>query len=304
MSIIATSRKYAARSSTRHILWSYIFIGPAIIALFIFWVYPIARSVMLGFGEIDFHTASVDWVGFENFEKAFNDKVFYRSLINSAFYTLGTVPPLLFMILVLAQLIVRLRRSIFQTFFKSAFYLPSVASVAVIALVWKWLYEPGIGLLNYLLSLVGMEPVIWLANPHIALWSLVVMEIATGAGAGIILTTAAMGGIPKELYESARIDGANVWHEFWHVTIPLVKPTIVYLTIILAISSFQVFGPVLLMTRGGPAHATSTISYYIYSRAFEFLQFGSASAMAVVLLVILVIIAAIQYRALRSDFEY
>jgi multiple sugar transport system permease protein len=191
-----------------------------------------------------------------------------------------------------------------QTFFKAAFYLPGVTSIAVLALIWKWLFNPVIGLFNVLLGAFGLPAQQWLGSPDLALPSLMFMALAAGHGAGIVLLTAAMGSIPPELYDAARIDGARERDELRYVTLPLLRPTLLYLLIIGTIGSLQLFGPVYLMTGGGPDHGTTTAVYYIYEQAFEEFQFGYASAMALVFMLILVGISFFQYRAFSADLEY
>lgn len=271
--------------------------------LAIFWVYPVLRSVMLGFADLNLRTGQADFVGLANFQASFASSLFWLALKNTAEYTLVVVPVAMIVAVVLSALIYQLT-SAWQTFFKSAYYLPGVTSVAVLALIWKWLFNPVIGLLNYLLGLLGMPAQQWLGSPDLALPSLMLMALAGGQGAGIVLLTAAMGSISQELYDAARIDGADGRAEFWNITLPLLRPTLLYLLIIATISSLQLFGPVYLMTNGGPDHGTTTIVYYIYDQAFEQFQFGYASAMALIFMLILVAISMVQYTALSGDVEY
>jgi len=271
--------------------------------LAVFWVYPVLRSVMLGFADLNLRTGEANFVGLANFQASFASPLFWLALENTAEYTLVVVPIAMAFAVVLSVLIYRLA-SPWQTFFKSAYYLPGVTSVAVLALIWKWLFNPVIGLLNYLLTLVGVPAQQWLGSPYLALPSLMLMALVGGQGAGIVLLTAAMGSIPQELYDAARIDGAHGRAEFWHITLPLLRPTLLYLLIIATIGSLQLFGPVYLMTNGGPDHATTTIVYYIYDQAFQQFQFGYASAMALIFMVILVAISFAQYTALSGDVEY
>lgn len=283
--------------------WCYFFVSPAILFLGIFWAYPVARSLMLAFMQLNLRTGETTFVGIQNFRDSLANPIFGLAIRNTATYTLIVVPVGLLTTIALAGLVFRLR-SRSQTFYKSAFYLPGVTSIAVLALIWKWLFNPTIGLLNYLLGLVGLPPRLWLGDPDLALASLMFMALAGGHGAGVVLLTAAMGAIPQSLYDAARIDGANPIQEFVSVTVPLLRPTILYLLVISTIASFELFGPVYLMTSGGPNHATTTIVYYIYEQAFELFQFGYASAMAFLFMLALVTIAFIQYRLLSTDVEY
>src|SRR5262249_40356129 len=151
-----------------------------------------------------------------------------------------------------------------QLFFKSAYYLPGVTSAVVLALVWQYMFDPAYGLLNYLLSLAGRPGLQWLADYRTAPPSLIPIALVRGPGAAIIFTTAAMGSIPREAYEAARIDGAGWLTEFRSITLPLLRPTLLYLLVIATIGSFQVFTPVYVMTKGGPSYATNTLVYQIY----------------------------------------
>ncbi|HET6455061.1 MAG TPA: sugar ABC transporter permease, partial [Armatimonadota bacterium] len=194
-----------------------------------------------------------------------------------------------------------------QNFYKGAFYLPGVVSAVVVAMIWLWMFDSAHGLLNYMLpTMTGgvMKPISWLGDAHIALPSLMFMAVAGGGGGAVILYLAAMGGIPATLYEAARIDGANRWTEFWRITLPLLKPTTLYLAIMGTIGSFQVFTSIYMMTRGGPNYATTTVVYRIYETAFEFLKLGRASAMALILALIIVGVSIVQFKVLGTEVEY
>ena len=183
-----------------------------------------------------------------------------------------------------------------QVFFKSAFYLPVVTSGVVLSLIWLYLYDPAFGLLNFLLGKIGIEPVLWLCNPQFSLLSIVIMFHASHWGGSIILLTASMGGIPKDLYEAARLDGACSIKQSIPITIPLLKPAITYVAIIGTIASLQIFTEIFLMTRGGPNYATTNLVFSIYEYGFIRFDFGRASAVAVILLLLTIGIAIAQFR--------
>ncbi|EAQ6393102.1 sugar ABC transporter permease, partial [Salmonella enterica] len=196
-------------------------------------------------------------------------------------------------------------KSKWQTFFKATLYLPAVASGVTISIVWLAIFDPtDSGLLNRFLGLFGLDPVIWLGQSGTALFSLILMNWLGSHGAGIILYLAAMGGIPKSLYEAADIDHASGWTQFSKITWPLLKPTTLYLLVTGVITSFQVFISVYLMTQGGPNFATTTIAYLIYETAFKFYEFGLASAQSFVLAIIIIVISVIQFKYFSSDIEY
>jgi len=271
--------------------------------LIIVHIWPIVRVLQLSFVEYIVRNGEQRWTGFNNYERIFSDELFYLALRNTFVYTLLVVPLALLIALGLAYLIHPLGTKA-QTFFKAAFYLPGVVSSVVLALVWAWLYSADFGLLNYLLSLVGIDPVLWLGDTRFALPAVALLTIASGLGVPLLLLLAAMGNIPDDYYEAAEIDGANRLRQFWSVTLPLLKPTVLYLLIVMTIGSFQVFDTVYLMTNGGPSYSTTTLVFLIYESAFRFFDFGLASAQAVVLFTLVVVLAIVQFRLLAGDVEY
>lgn len=240
------------------------------------------------------------WVGLENYVQVFESEIFRVALWNTFLYTLVTVPAFLITALIIATLIYPLGK-LSQTFFRSAFYLPTVTSMVIIAMVWRWMYNFRFGLFNYIMSWFGMEPVDWLGQSATALPSLMIMSILIPPGAGIIIYLAAMNNISPTLYEAAKIDGANGLQRWWRITIPLLKPTTLYLVILSTIGSFQVFTQIIMMTGGGPGNATETIVHVIYKTAFRDFNFGVASAQSVVLFFIIMAFAIFQYRTLRTE---
>lgn len=281
--------------------WAYLFIAPAVLHFLVFSVYPILSTVYLSF--VRFNLQGNEFVGLQNYQIAMADPIFWKSMANTALYAMVVVPVGIGIALFLSALIFPLRTSA-QNFYKGAFYLPGIVSAVVVSMIWLWMFDSSHGLLNYLLSTVGLGPVTWLGESRTALPSLMFMAVAGGGGAAIILYLAAMGGIPPTLYEAAQIDGATRWTEFWKITLPLLKPTTLYLAVMGTIGSFQVFTSIFMMTRGGPNYATSTIVFSIYQTAFEFLKLGRASAMALVLAVIIITISAIQFKWLGQEVEY
>lgn len=279
----------------------YLFVLVPLSIFVLFRIVPIIWSSVLSF--MQYFPGRSYWVGLDNFKDMIEDDIFWKSMKNTFVYTLVVVPGGLCIALVLSNFISARQRKV-QVFFKSAFYLPMVASGAILSLIWIWLFNPFFGLFNYLLSLVKASPVLWLGDPKIALFSLAFMMLVSGQGASIILLCAAMQNIPQTLYEVARIDGSTKWSEFWHITLPLLKPTILYLLIMGTIWSFQIFTQIFIMTQGGPNYATSTLVYLIFTTAFNRFNFGKASSQALFLFAIIITFAYIQYRFLRSEVEY
>lgn len=264
-------------------------------------VFPIAKGLTLSFQQWSIHGSG--WVGWSNYAQVLTDGVFWKSLRITAIYTVLTVALGIALSLVVAFMIEPLSAR-WQTFFKSAFYLPSVAPIVIVSILWSWIFHPAFGLLNYAIGRLGMAPVLWLADPGIALYSIVLMALTVGQGHVILILSAALGGIPKDYHESARIDGAGVWREIVSVKLPLLKPALLYLLVVNTIASFQVFAPIYLLTAGGPNGATRTIGFLIYESGFKKFQFGVASAQAVILLLLVMIVAVVQFRSMASDVEY
>lgn len=281
--------------------WGYFFIGPSLLAFLVFSAYPMLDSILLSFHH--FTLQSNDWVGLQNYVDLAGNSDFYLVLQNTARYVLYIVPVGVALALVLSVLIFRLSTAA-QVFFKSAYYLPHVTAGVVLSFIWLYLYDPGFGLLDYVLHALGLAPVLWLSDPNTSLLSLVVMYHAISWGGAIILITASLGGIPDHLYEAARIDGASQLRQTLEITLPLLKPAIAYVAITGTIAALQVFTEIYVMTGGGPNYATANLVFFIYDRGFTMFDFGSASAVAVILLAITVVIALVQFRVFATDVEY
>jgi len=279
----------------------YLFVLLPLSIFVLFRIVPIIWSFVLSL--MQYFPGRSYWVGLGNFKDVIEDDVFWKSMKNTIFYALGITPGGLLISLVLSNFISARKRKV-QIFFKSAFYLPMVASGAILSLIWIWLFNSAYGLFNYLLSLIRLGPVFWLGDPTIALFSLIFMMLVSGQGASIILLCASMQNIPQTLYEAARIDGSTKWSEFWHITLPLVKPTILYLLIMGTIWSFQIFTQIFIMTEGGPYYATSSIVYLLYTTAFNRFNFGKACCEGLFLFAIIITLAYLQYKFLGSEVEY
>ncbi|WP_434748387.1 carbohydrate ABC transporter permease [Paenibacillus amylolyticus] len=282
--------------------WAYLFILAPVLLFLIFTLYPVLTALVMSFQK--YNIMSSTWVGLDNYERLVKDETFWKSIKNTVIFTVSTVPVNILITFVLSYFIFQMK-SKWQTFFKATLYLPAVASGVTISIVWLAIFDPTeSGLLNRFLLLFGLDPVIWLGQSGTALFSLILMNWLGSHGAGIILYLAAMGGIPKSLYEAADIDHASRWTQFSKITWPLLKPTTLYLLVTGVITSFQVFISVYLMTQGGPNFATTTIAYLIYETAFKFYEFGLASAQSFVLALIIIVISVIQFKYFSSDIEY
>jgi multiple sugar transport system permease protein len=293
-------RSHAIRAWHRY-KWSYFFILPSMTLFFIFIAYPVLQAFILAFQKADLRGAT--WVGLKNFQDVFASKLFMDSMVHTFIYAVFVVTAWIVTSLVVAALIQPLSNRI-QSLFRAAFYLPNVISVVIVALVWIWIFEPDYGFLNYLLSLVGIPRVLWLQNPDIALWSIVLSTVLIVPGSGVVIYSAAIGSIPSEFYEAADLEGASGLEKLIHITFPLLKPTTLYLVVIYTIAGFQIFERVYIMTGGGPINATTTIVQLIYQTAFSDFNYGRASAEALILFAIIAVFSIVQFKFLSTDVEY
>jgi multiple sugar transport system permease protein len=281
--------------------WGYLFLLPHISLFATFFLIPVAWGAYLSL--FDYNVFSQTFVGFENYQYLFSDWLFTKALGNTFLYTFGVVPLWLGKALLVTVLIYPFRNSI-RTFFKAIFYLPNVTSSVIISMIWLWVFNPQYGLLNYAVRSLGMEPVAWLGNQLTAMPSLIIMQVIMGGGSTIVLLSAAMASIPEYYFEAAKLEGANSWKVFTKITIPLLKPTILYALVMGTIANFQTFSNIYIMTKGGPEFSTVTIGYLIYRTAFQFYDLGLASAMSMVMFGILVILGIVQFKWLGSNVEY
>ncbi|QOR67041.1 sugar ABC transporter permease [Cytobacillus suaedae] len=277
---------------------AYLFLLPKLVFFAIFMLIPIIWSLILSFQDVGVFQS--EWVGLKNYIAVFKNEVFMVSLWNTFLYTIITVPAFVITALLIATLIHPLGKHS-QSFFRAAFYLPQVTSMVIIAMVWRWMYNYRFGLFNYIMNFFGVENIDWLGQSATALPSLMIMAILIPPGSGIIIYLAAMNDVNPSLYEAAKIDGANAFQRWMKITVPLLKPTTLYLVILSTISSFQVFTQIIMMTGGGPGNSTETIVHVIYKTAFRDFNFGGASAQSMILFAIIMVFAIFQYRVLQSD---
>lgn len=277
---------------------NYLFLTPKLTFFTLFVILPIIWAFFIAFQKYGIFGS--EWVGLDNFKKVLKSEAFYIAIGNTFKYTLVTVPANIIIALVLASLIHPLGKW-GQSFYRAAFYLPTVTSMVIIAMVWRWIYNYRYGLFNYFLSWFGIAPVNWLGQSSTALWAIIIMTILIPPGVGIILYLAAMNNIPESLYEAAKIDGGGPIQQWFYITLPMLKPTTLYLVMLSTISSFQVFTQIILMTKGGPGHATETLVHIIYKTAFRDFEFGVAAAQAIFLFLIILFFSIIQYRILKTE---
>jgi len=277
------------------------FLTPSFVVLFVFVLIPLIFSLYLSFHQWDIISSTKPFVGTANFKTLLRDAQFWHALKNTFVYSLH-VP--ISMALSLAIALMMQKNSRGMTVWRMIFFLPSVSSMVAIAMVWQWMYHPEFGLANYALRLLGLPGSTWLTSPQTALASLMIVNIWISMGYQMVIFLAGLKSIPQSYYDAARVDGANRWHQFWHITLPLLRPTTLFILVTSIIASFQVFTLVFVMTEGGPLDATEVVVHHIYRNAYDFLQMGYASAMAWVLFVIVAAITWVQFRISRKRVTY
>ena len=279
----------------------YLFLLPNLAMFLVFNLFVWGFLIFLSFNSWDLIGAR-RLVGLENYQRLLSDPVFHIALRNTTLYAIMFVFPVAAVSLGVAMLANQPLRGMY--FFRAAYYLPVVTSIAVLAMIWRFALIPRAdGPLNYLLGLVGIPPQEWLLNIRLALPSVVGMQIWSTMGYYMILWLAGLQGIPEELYDAAKIDGAGNWAQFRHVTLPMLKSTTVFIIMIATIGAFQMFGAVYILTGGGPVHATTTVVYYVWQSAFSRYRMGYAASMSLVLFVVIFAVALLQRKYLNWSEE-
>lgn len=296
----SNARRRTWRKIRESAYW-YLLLSPSLLVVFGFSFVPMIWSIYYSFhrgGMLGNHT----FVGLRNYEMAVSHPIFLRTLQNTALYAVMTVPTVIVLALVVAIVIYQL--PYFQGFFRGTVYFPLITPVVIAANIWAYIVNRDFGPLNAILGWFGIAPIDWLGNPTWAIPAIVMMEIWRGFGFYVIILFAALQSIPKDMYEAARIDGAQFLHIIFRITIPLLRPALGFCFIMATIFNFQLFDAVYVLTKGGPAWTTATVSWYVYQQAFQSDNIGFASTMGVFLLVVIFTLSAIQLKFFHSDVEY
>jgi multiple sugar transport system permease protein len=278
-----------------------LFLAPSLIPLLVFTVSPMVASVGL---------SAIRWnllkppvlVGLDNYTKLLGDAAFREAVFHTVQYVVGYLPIVLVGGLLIALALNQRLRGL--ALFRTAYFLPVVTSWVVVALMWRWLLDPGTGIINYALSLVGVQGPGWWTDPDWAMASVILASSWKDLGFVMVILLAGLQAIPEEYYEAASVDGAGRWSRFRHITIPLLTPSLFFVLVISLINNLQVFDQVWVMTKGGPAGATSVVVEQIVRNAFSYGQMGYAAAMSWIFFLVLLVITAIQFRLQRRWVTY
>lgn len=278
--------------------WAYYFLLPGMILFAIFSIYPVLETIRLSF--YNYTLQGQDFTGLANYLRLFTDKQFLKVFLNGFKYVALLVPSVVLLALFISGAVMNAKPAV-QSFVRGAFYLPTVVGGVIISAVWLWMYHPLNGLFNYIVKFFGGDPILWLADTRYAMPSLALVVLTWTVGTPIIIFIAAQLGISPELYEAARIDGATPRQLYFRITLPLMKPVIIFVVINQIIAVFQLWEVVYLLTGGGPNYSTMSMGYLIYNTAFVSGKFGLAAAQGVILTLTILLFSWISLRATRED---
>ena len=277
---------------------AYLFILPSLIGFLVFFALPAVRSLFISFHEWNLLT-DAKYVGLDNYTEIFNDQRFWTSLGTTITYVLWNIPLQTVLAVFIAVMLDRVQRS---SWLRGLFVIPWLLPNVVVGLVFLWVLDPNLGIFNVFLESIGLDSVAFFGRTDTAIQMIAMVNTWRYVGYTSILVFAGIKLIPRTLYEAASIDGANAWTQFWRITLPLLRPVLVFVIVTSVIGSFQVFDTIAVTTGGGPAGSTRTILYYIYDQVFERrINMGVATAASVFLFVILIVVTIIQTRYMRAD---
>ncbi|NJP35386.1 carbohydrate ABC transporter permease [Micromonospora thermarum] len=297
----------AARGrSRRGALTPYLFVGPAFALLVVFGIVPILVAAGVSVTDLDLRglgdTDAVRFIGLDNYRRLFGDGEFWSALGNTGIFIALGVPVIIVGSLAVAIALSQSSSRFFRLL-TGFYFLPAITAIVAISLIWGYLLNGQFGLINYVLGLIGVDPVPWLSDPMMAKFSVALVAVWRASGLNIVIFLAALQSIPKEYYEAASLDGAGEWRKIISVTVPLLRFAIFFVTVTTLIGWMQFFDEPYVLTRGGPTGSTTSISLYIYQQGFQFNEFGFASAASLVLFVIIFAVTAIQLRARRLSHD-
>lgn len=289
------------RRTRRQVVEGWIFILPVVVGILAFQLVPVLVSVYASFTNWT-GLNKPSFIGLDNYLRMPSDPLFFSTVLNTLYFCVGYIPLSIAIGLALALLCNGRLRG--MRFFRTAFFVPYVVNIVAVSLVWFWFYSPTQGVINGLLSTVGITGPEWLTDPAWAMPAVILVSVWQSVGYPMIILLGGLQGIPTSLTEAATIDGASPLRRLWSITLPLLSPQLFFLTITQTIASFQIFGIIFVMTEGGPAGATTVYIYYLYQNAFAFGRMGYASALAMVLFAFIGLITFVQWRLQRRWVFY
>jgi len=282
---------------------AYIFIAPAMAAILIFFFIPVISAFIISFTDFDIYAlgsfSTVRIIGFRNYVRLFEDPLFWTSLKNTAYYVL-LATPLSITVSLGAAMLLNSRLVKYKAVFRLSYFIPYITTLVAVAIVWRFIYHPKFGIVNYALGLVGINPIDWLGDSNWAMPAIVLMAVWKSFGYNMIIFIAGLQSIPEDLYEAAFIEGANWWQRFKSITLPMLAPTTLFISIITIVGYFQLFAEPYIMTQGGPLNSTLSIVQYMYQEGFKWWNMGYSASIAFVLFFIILVVTVIQFKLQKS----
>ena len=281
---------------------AYAFVAPALILIGVFFFLPVGAALLLSFTDFDIYGVAdfdnVRFVGLQNYGRLLETPLFWTSLKNTFYFAL-VGGPLSIAVSLGAAMLLNAKTVRFRTFFRTIYFAPFVTTLVAVAIVWRYLYHARYGLLNYSLGFFGIDPIDWLGDPRWAMPAIILLAVWKNFGYNMLIFIAGLQAIPEELYEAARIDGANAWRRFVHVTLPSLGPVMLFVSVITMIGYFQLFAEPYVMTQGGPVRATTSLVLFMYEEGFRWWRMGFAATIAFVLFVVILAFTMLQFRLQR-----
>ncbi|HRN26724.1 MAG TPA: sugar ABC transporter permease [Ignavibacteriaceae bacterium] len=282
---------------------AYIFLAPALSAIFIFFFLPVIAAFVMSFTDFDIYAlgnlSTVRFIGLDNYIKLFDDPLFYTALQNT-FYFVILAGPLSIAVSLGAALMLNSKLVKYKAIFRLSYFIPVVTTLVAVAIVWRFIYHPKFGIINYLLSLIGIAQVDWLGDTATAMPAIVLMSVWKNFGYNMIIFIAGLQNIPEDLYEASSIEGASGWQQFKSITLPMLAPTTIFISLITMIGYFQFFAEPYIMTQGGPLNSTLSVVQYMYQEGFKWWNMGYSASIAFVFFFIILLGTIIQLKIQKS----
>lgn len=279
-----------------------LFVLPALIPLIVFWIYPILRSIFISLTDWDYMSPDYNFVWFDNFIALFKDQRFYDALWNTVVFSVGTLIPTIVLGLGLALLLQKSFKG--SGIIKFILFSPWITPTVAVSIVWTWIYEPNTGIANAILNFFGLPGLQWIKSSQTAMLAVIIVTVWKSLGYAMIFYLSALEKVPKELHEASGMDGAKSWQRFRDVTIPCISPTTFFLMIITMVNSLQAYDQIQILTQGGPSGSTRTLLYMYYQLGFEEFNMGQATAVAIVLILITVLLSVVQFTGSKKWVHY
>ncbi|MBA3319364.1 MAG: sugar ABC transporter permease [Gemmatimonadales bacterium] len=293
-----------APSSAEQGAAAWLFLAPALVLIGCFFFLPVAASLLLSFTDFDIYAiadlGNVRLLGLRNYSELVSSPMFRTALKNTVYFVV-VGGPLTVAVSLGAALLVNARLVRFRSFFRTLYFAPFVTTLVAVAIVWRYLYHPEYGLLNYALGAFGIEPVDWLGDPRWAMPAIILLAVWKNFGYHMLIFIAGLQAIPEELYEAAYLDGAGPWRRFRHVTLPMLGPTLAFVGLVTMIGFFQLFAEPYVMTQGGPLRSTTSLVLLMYEEGFRWWRMGYAAAVAFVLFLVVLAVMLVQRRVRREE---